>query len=159
MNRILGSGGLTLLTDVSELLSWCELSCFTQFGSSDFGCAQLQDFDQHTQFVTEQIKISESLAWNRFQCYDFWHHAGCSDVYTIAGPGCNTLRTQSTGIDSSTWAVQMFVFNGVHRGGFSSVCRTYHSVCGTWSIAFAASRAMVVCGHVNEGRECVCVSD
>ena len=40
-----------------------EWSCFTQFGSSEFGCAQRQDFDRHTQFVTEQMQISESLDW------------------------------------------------------------------------------------------------
>ena len=50
-----------LLTDVSELLLWCGLSCFIEFASSDFGCAWLQDFDQHTQFVTEQMQMSESL--------------------------------------------------------------------------------------------------
>jgi len=37
------------------------LSCFIEFASSDFGCARLQDFDQHTQFVTEQMQMSESL--------------------------------------------------------------------------------------------------
>ena len=36
---------------------------------------------------------------------------------TIAGLGCNKFRTQSTDIVSSMWAVEMFVFNDVHRGG------------------------------------------
>ena len=58
---------------VESLLLWCELSCFIDLASWDFGFAQLQDFDQHT-----EMQMSETLDWTRFQgllvCWERLQH-------------------------------------------------------------------------------------
>jgi hypothetical protein len=94
---------------------------FHQFGSPDFCCQILAvlSFKSSINIHSsgQNIRRFRRHSSETVSSMTFLELMQFSDVYKIAGLGCNKFRTQSTDIVSSMWAVEMFVFNDVHRGG------------------------------------------
>ena len=70
---------------VESWLLWCELSCFIDLASWDFGCAQLQDIDQHTWTNNKYWPMAPSAnAGHQVLCFGHQHAQPRSDMSTTS---------------------------------------------------------------------------